>query len=106
MKPNTYVGVDNDNNGGMTSVGKIIRDAKVFNLIEDSETCKGWDHGAIQNLLEKVNIEWDKYGCMVSNLPEDIFNRHQEIHNKALEQAHASGWTGEDELNDELNNGK
>ena len=100
-KPETYAGVDKDINGGMTNIGKIIRDAKVFGLLDDAETCEGWVLSGFDALLMKVDNEWDKYGCLVSNLPKELFERHQEIHNKALEVAHAAGWTGEQETNDE-----
>ena len=100
-KPKTYVGVDNDVNGGMTTIGKLVRDAWVFGLINDSETCKGWNFAGIDALLDKVNAEWDKYGCLVSQLPEALFKRHQEIHNKAVENAKAAGWCGEIETEDE-----
>lgn len=100
-KPDTYVGVDNDINGGMTTIGKLVRDAWVFGLIDDTETCEGWNFAGIDALLDKVNTEWDKYGCLVSHLPEDLFNRHQEIHGKALETARAAGWRGEQETDDE-----
>jgi len=97
VRSKTYVGIDNEINGGMTSIGKIIRDAWVFDLIPETETCEGWDLARIDALLDKVNTEWDKYGCMVSHLPEALFQRHQNIHNAAIEKAKASGWTGEDE---------
>lgn len=100
-KPDTYVGVDNDVNGGMTTIGKLVRDARVFGLIDDSETCEGWNFSGIDALLDKVNKEWDKYGCLVSHLPEDLFKRHQAIHNQAMEDAKAAGWRGEHETDDE-----
>ena len=100
-KPNTYVGIDQDINGGMTTIGKIIRDAWVFGLIPDSETCKGWNLAGIDALLQKVNAEWDKYGCLVSRLPEELFIRHQHIHGEWLEKARAAGWSGEIETDDE-----
>jgi len=100
-KPDTYVGVDNDVNGGMTTIGKLIRDAKVFGILEDSETCEGWNFAGIDALLDKVNTEWDKYGCLVSHLPEDLFKRHQEIHGVAIIKAKAAGWSGEQETEDE-----
>ncbi|MDX2506074.1 MAG: hypothetical protein QNL62_16575 [Gammaproteobacteria bacterium] len=100
-KPNTYVGVDNDVNGGMTTIGKLIHDAKVFRLIDDSETCEGWNFAGIDALLDKVNAEWDKYGCLVSQLPEELFKRHQQIHDKAVKDARAAGWCGEQETEDE-----
>ena len=100
-KPDRYVGIDNDINGGMTSIGKIIRDAWVFELIPESETCEGWNLQGIDALLQKVNAEWDKYGCLVRNLPEPLAKRHYEIHQKAIDNAKANGWSGELETGDE-----
>ena len=100
-RPSTYVGVDNDVNGGMTTIGKIIRDAWVFGLIPETETCKNWNLAGIDALLQKVNTEWDKYGCLVSHLPEDMFQRHQRIHGEATVKARAAGWCGEHETDDE-----
>ena len=100
-KPERYIGINNDLNGGMTSIGKIIRDAWVFNLIEETETCEGWNLAGIDALLQKVNAEWDKYGCMVSQLPEHLATRHQKIHAAAIQKARESGWSGEHETDDE-----
>ena len=100
-RPKTYIGIDKDINGGMTTIGKIIRDAWVFGLIPESETCEGWNISGIDTLLQKVNDEWDKYGCMVSRLPPDLRERHERIYNKAIELAKQSGWEGEDETRDE-----
>ena len=52
-------------------------------------------------MLDKVTTEWDKYGCIASGLPEELFKRHQEIYNKAIEEAKAAGWSGESETDDE-----
>ena len=101
-KPQTYVGVDNDLNGGMTVLGKLVRDAWVFGLLEETETCEGWDGNRIDVLLQKVNAEWDKYGCMVSHLPPELFERHQRIHDNAFTKAKAVGWNGERETDDEV----
>ena len=100
-KPKTYVGIDDDLFGGMTSIGKTIRDAWVFGIIPESETCKGWQLGGLENLLDKVNAEWDKYGCLVSRLPEPLRERHQRIHDEAVRRAKAAGWDGEFETGDE-----
>lgn len=94
-RPDKYVGIDNDVNGGMTSVGKIIRDGWVFGLIEETETCEGWNYQGIDALLDKVNTEWDKYGCLVSNLPEELRERHERIHSAAFQRAKDAGWSGE-----------
>lgn len=96
-KPQRYVGIDSDINGGMTAIGKIIRDAWVFELLPRSETCAGWNLAGLDALLDKVNREWDKYGCLVSGLPERLASRHREIHGEALERALAAGWSGEHE---------
>lgn len=100
-KPDRYVGIDNDINGGMTTIGKIIRDAWVFEILPETETCEGWNLAGIDALLQKVNAEWDKYGCLVSKLPEDLAKRHREIHGAALERARATGWSGEYETDGE-----
>ena len=100
-RPSTYVGINNDLNGAMTNIGKIIRDAWVFELLPETETCEGWDHGQMDVLLDKVNIEWDKYGCMVSQLPEPLRERHQRIYEEAVARAKAAGWSGEDETIDD-----
>ena len=100
-RTDTYIGIQNEMNGGMTSIGKIIRDAWVFGIIEETETCEGWNLAGIDALLRKVDTEWDKYGCMVSQLPPELFEKHQRIHNKAIEKARADGWCGEDETKDE-----
>ena len=100
-RPNTYVGVDNDVNGAMTTIGKIIRDAWVFELLPETETCEGWNQGQVDVLLDKVNAEWDKYGCMVSQLPADLRERHQRIHDVAIANAKAAGWSGEHETIDD-----
>ena len=100
-KPDTYVGIDNDVQGGMTTIGKIIRDAWVFELIPESETCEGWNLAGVDALLQKVNAEWDKYGCLVSHLPKELFERHQKIHGIAVVKARKAGWCGEVETDDE-----
>jgi hypothetical protein len=100
-RPSTYVGIDNDVNGAMTTIGKIIRDAWVFGLIPETETCEGWNQGQVDVLLDRVNAEWDKYGCMVSQLPADLRERHQRIHDLAIANAKAAGWSGEHETIDD-----
>jgi len=100
-KPASYVGINNDNDGGMTSIGRIIRDAWVFGIIEETETCEGWIAARINSVMEKVNNEWDKYGCLVSNLPPELRERHKRIYDKAIADAKSAGWSGELETDDE-----
>ena len=100
-KPDKYIGIDKDEYGGMTTIGKIIRDAWVFEIIPETETCAGWNLAGIDALLDKVNAEWDKYDCLVSRLPEHLRERHQRIHGTALERARQAGWSGELETDHE-----
>ena len=100
-KPGKYVGIDNDVNGGMTTIGKLIRDAWVFGILPETETCEGWNLAGIDALLDQVNAEWDKYGCLVSHLPEELYERHQRIHGEATKKAREAGWCGEHETDDE-----
>ena len=90
-----YVGIDKEINGGMTETGKIIRDAWVFGLIEESETCEGWMPQGIEDLWNKVQLEWDKYGYQVRNLPEELRDRFMRIQNEAVKRARAEGWDPE-----------
>lgn len=99
--PKTYVGIHNDIQGAMTTIGKVIRDAWVFELIPETETCEGWSYSQIDALLDKVNAEWDKYGCLVSRLPAELRERHQRIHDAAIASARAAGWSGEQEVSDD-----
>ena len=94
----TYVGIQNDLNGGMTDTGKIIRDAWVFGIIPESETCEGWLAAGIEGLWSKVNAEWERHGFLVGNLPQETRERFLAIHQAALERAKAAGWDGEGEL--------
>jgi len=98
---NRYIGIDKEVLGGMTTIGKTIRDAWVFGVIPETETCTGWNLAGIDALLQKVNAEWDKYGCLVSHLPEELRERHERIHSEAIEKARSAGWSGEFETDDE-----
>ncbi|MDX1811133.1 MAG: hypothetical protein R3240_04245 [Gammaproteobacteria bacterium] len=100
-KPKNYVGLDNDLHGGLTNIGKIVLDARVFGLISETETCENWTVGGIDALLDKVNREWDKYACMVSRLPPELREKHERIYASVIERARASGWSGELETDDE-----
>lgn len=96
-----YIGINNEPNGAMTDTGKIIRDAWVFEIIPETETCEGWNLGGIDNLHHKVNEAWDKYGCLVSNLPEELLERHKRIHGEWVQKAKDAGWSGELEIDEE-----
>ena len=100
-KPKIYVGINNEINGGMTTIAKTIRDGWVFGLIDESETCEGWNLSGIDALLQKVNAEWDKYGCLVSHLPPELRKKHFKIHDIAIKKAKLAGWSGDSETADE-----
>lgn len=97
-KENRYVGIHNEINGGMTDTAKIIRDAWMFGIIPESETCEGWTAAGLQQLWEKVNTEWQKYGFLVANLPDELRERFVRIQTDALEQARRAGWDPDAEL--------
>lgn len=99
MQPSKkYVGIHNDINGGMTDTGKIIRDAWVFGIIPESETCEGWLAAGVEDLWRKVDAEWEKYGFLVSNLPPELRERFMRIHDEAFSRAKAAGWDADREL--------
>lgn len=102
MTPKIYAGLENDINGSMTMIGKIIRDAWVFGILPETETCTNWEISRIEAIHQQVNDEWDKYGCMVSNLPEELRQQHKRIYDEAIEQAKNRGWDPEASTRDEV----
>jgi len=90
-----YAGLHEDQNGGMTNLGQIVKDGRVFGLIPDNEDCKGWNAGQMQVLYEKIYVEWEKYGHLPSRLPEELLQRYMRIHQEAIARAKAEGWDPE-----------
>jgi len=88
-----YVGLDADAFGGMTPTGTLIRDAHVFGLIPESETCSGWSRAQLQILYDQASKAWEPFGHLVSNLTPELLQRHQRIHGKAIEEARKLGWS-------------
>ncbi len=101
MSERTYEGIDKDPKGAMNPTGNIIRDAWVFGLIPESETCEGWNPGAIQALYEKVSAAWEPYAHLPSRLPPELLERHRRIYSAATERARSLGWDPDNELEDE-----
>jgi len=99
--PKIYPGLNNDINGGMTMIGKIIRDAWVFGILPEGETCENWEMSRIDAVHQQINAQWDKYGCMVSALPADLAERHKQIYDKAIVEAKDRGWDPEVLASDE-----
>lgn len=101
MRRPPYPGIHNDRFGGMTDIGKIIRDAWVFGIIPESEDCAGWDAGRLENLYDQVYAAWESYGHLASQLPEELRERHERIHGAALERARQAGWDPDREVEHE-----
>ena len=91
----TYPGVLDDGNAGMTDLGRLVRDAWVFGLLPETETCRGWSASQMQALYEKVHAAWEPYAHLPSRLPEELRERHERIHAEAMARARDSGWDAE-----------
>lgn len=91
---NIYVGLDNDKHG-LTQLGRVVLDGRLFDLIPPTQDCAGWDIGRMQALMERVQVEWDKYDNLPSRLPEALAERHREIFDRAIKSARAKGWDPE-----------
>ena len=87
-----YQGIDNDPTGAMNPTGNIIRDAWLFGIIPETETCEGWNFQGIDGLYDKITAEWDKYGHLASNLPDDLREKHARIYGEAVKRARSLGW--------------
>jgi len=90
-----YEGIDKDVFGGMSPNGTLIRDAWVFGLLPETETCAGWTPDQFQVLYDRVHLAWEPYGHLVSKLPSDLAERHQRIHGAAIARARELGWSAE-----------
>jgi hypothetical protein len=95
MNQNTYVGIYNDEQGGMTHIAKVIRDAWVFDLIPETETCEGWLPAQIQVLYEKVYAAWEPYAHLPSRLPPDLQAKFMRINEAAIARGRSHGWDPE-----------
>ena len=87
-----YPGIDQDRYGGMTPTGTIIRDAWVFGILPETETCAGWTPQGIDGLYDKVSLAWEAHGHLVSRLPPELRARHARIFGAAVQRARALGW--------------
>lgn len=96
-----YPGIHNEPDGAMSRTGNIIRDAWVFELIPETQTCEGWSMGQVEALYGQVTEAWMPYGHLASNLPENIRERHARIYGQAVENAREQGWDPEKALEDD-----
>ncbi|MDA8421505.1 MAG: hypothetical protein M0039_09665 [Pseudomonadota bacterium] len=88
-----YPGIHEDSFGGMTDLGRIIRDAWVFGILPESETCQGWVRSRFDELYARVHEAWAPYGHLASRLPPDLRLRHERIHAEAIRRAQELGWS-------------
>lgn len=95
MTEQFYVGIDQDENEGLTHLGRIVRDAWIFNLIPETETCSGWSTGQMQVLYEKVYEAWEPYAHLPSRLPDTLRERHARLYSEAITNAKKKGWDTE-----------
>ena len=100
MKAKKYPGIHNDPKGAMNQTGNIIRDAWVFGLIPETETCEGWTAQRVSSLYDQVSQEWEKYGYAVSRLPTELRERHKRIYDEAITRAREKGWDPELDYDD------
>jgi hypothetical protein len=100
-RPTAYVGIHADAYGGMTDLGRMIRDAWVFGILPEIETCKGWGRPQFDELYAKVHQAWEPYGHLVSRLPPELRARHERIYNEAVRRARELGWSPELDEEDE-----
>ena len=96
-----YDGIDKCPANGMNPTGNIVRDAWVFGLIPETETCAGWTSQGIDALYDKVTAAWEPYAGLPSQLPDDLRERHQRIYAEAMKNAREKGWDPDAELADE-----
>ncbi len=100
MKDKIYPGIDKDPSGAMNPTGNIIRDAWLFGLLPETETCAGWTVQRVEALYAQVWEAWEEYGHLVSNLPPDLAAKHREIYDAAIARAKTLGWNADHALND------
>jgi len=96
-----YEGIDKDPQGAMNQTGNIIRDAWVFEIIPETETCEGWPYGRIEDLYAQVSAAWEPYAHLPSQLPPELRERHQRIYSEAVKNARSLGWDPDAEIQDE-----
>jgi len=93
-KTQTYVGFEEDGHG-LTQLGRIVLDARIFGLIDEREACAGWELARMQTLMQQVDALWDRYGHLPSRLPDDLRARHAQIYEQAMARARQRGWNPE-----------
>ncbi len=91
----SYAGIEEDERAGLTHLGRIVRDAWVFDILPESETCAGWNAARMQQLYEQVYAAWEPYAHLPSRLPEPLRKRHESLYAQAIDNAKQRGWNAE-----------
>ena len=52
----------------------------------------------IGDLWGRNNAEWEKYGFLVDNMPDDLKEKYLRIQKEAIERAKSFGWNAENDL--------
>lgn len=99
MSEQTYAGVDQDADGGLTPLGRIVIDAWIFGILPESEKCTGWSMSQMQNLYEEVYTAWEPYAHLPSRLPSELQQRHALLYSQRIIIAKNNGW--DTDLSDE-----
>lgn len=94
MSADKYVGLNQDRHG-ITQLGRVVMDGWLFGFIPESEDCAGWSLGQMQQLMDRVDREWDQYGNLPSRLPAEMQARHAVLYARATERAREKGWNPE-----------
>lgn len=95
MTEQFYVGITQDENEGLTHLGRVVRDAWVFGILLETETCSGWSSAQMQTLYEKVYVAWEPYAHLPSRLPDELRERHMQLYAQAIASAKEKGWDSE-----------
>ena len=74
------VEMHNDPSASEIDRGRVIRDAWVFGIVPESESCDGWTIQALVQLEHKVNEVWKKYDFKAANLPPHIRTHFDRIY--------------------------
>ena len=54
--------------------------------------------GQIQSLYDQVSNAWEPYGNLVSQLPDELKEKHKRIYDAAIAHARENGWDPEREI--------
>jgi hypothetical protein len=101
VRSKVYEGIHNDRYGGMTHTGSIIKDAWIYGVLPETETCEGWTIARLDALYGEVEAARQQHGYTVRELPPEIRERHERIHREAIARARDLGWDADRDISGE-----